>query len=147
MKTKKLWKGFLGKAVMAALLMGIASCSLTASPPTEEFLNLTVGVVYSNNGVPNIVKGVTLREFVEGRSGVWEKVNDSQWIFRIKSNDQLTKQNNEVTMLFVRQQIEGNDTVIFQRVILNGQEMSGREKDTVFNQIAYGIMRAKGSVK
>lgn len=131
--------------VMAMLAVGLAAC--TSSPPDEGFMNTSVGVIYSNN-VPNIVQGVTLKDFIAAsKPGSWEKVNDSQWIYRINSEDQLTKQKTEISMQFTRQQIEGNDAVILHRVVADGQEMPGFSKDSLFNQIAFGIKQAKGLTK
>lgn len=143
MRTKGLWNGFAEKVFMvAAIAVAITSC--TASTPAEDFMNTSVGVIYSNNRIPNIVKEVTLRDFIAAsKPGSWEKIDDNQWIYRVKLGDQLTKQNSEVSMLFVRQQMEGNDGVFLHRVVSDGQEMPGLEKDTLFNQIAYGIVRAR----
>lgn len=95
MRTKGLWNGFAGKVFIVAALAVATSC--TVSTPAEDFMNTSVGVIYSNNRIPNIVKEVTLRDFIAAsKPGNWEKVDDNQWIYRVKLGDQLTKQNSDI---------------------------------------------------
>jgi len=138
-------KNILMLIYMFVVFVGLIGCGQT-SPP-KEFLDSKVGVVYSN-GVMNIVDQVKLRDVIGEitKPANWEKVDNNQWMYRIKSEDPITKKKDESVLLFVRPQ-ERNDSVLLSRVVLNGEDLPTLAKDQFFNQMMYGIMQKKDSTK
>ena len=134
------------RTMLTILLIGMASCAY--SQPDEGFLSLNPGLAHSN-GIVQPFKEITLKEFIAAanKDGKWKKVDNNQWIYTIKGADQLTKANNEVSMLFVREQAQGQDAAILRRVVANGQEMPELVRSNLFYEIVSRIAQAKGTAQ
>lgn len=142
-KEKLIYPGRLTQiAMLIILIAGMASCA--SSQPGEEFLSLNPGIAHSN-GIVQPFKEITVKEFIAAanKDGKWKKVDNSQWIYTIKGTDQLTKANNEVAMLFVKEQAQGQDAAILRRVVANGQEMPELVRSNLFFEIVSRIAQAK----
>lgn len=115
----------------------------SASQPPKEFFDLKVGVVYSNGYLFVPDEKLTLRELIQRtvKPGKWEKVDNNQWIYRVKDRDAITKQENETSILFVRP-LDRQDVAILSRVVVNGVDASSFEKDAIFNQLVFPLIEA-----
>jgi len=67
------------RTMLMIFLVGMASCAY--SQPDEEFLNLSVGIAFSN-GIVSREKEVTVKEFIDAfnKEGKWKKEDSNQWI-------------------------------------------------------------------
>lgn len=144
----------LRNGVVIIFITLVYSICLAAQPP-EKFLNYNLRSVYSGMGEGGTQRlRVTLKDFVNLglKKGSWEKVSDTQWIYRIKGQDPVTKRVDNTALVFSR--VEGNrelqdffkDDVILSRVVINNQEMSAAEIFAFSWQIASTIysMTEKG---
>lgn len=133
-------------AMLVILIAGMASCA--SSQPGEEFLNLSIGFAFSNDNVGR-EKEVTLKEFIDAlnKDGNWKKDNINQWIYTIKKADQMTNTTNEMSILFVREEVEGHDAAVIRRMVVNGQEVRGNMTVSLFVDIVKKVLGAKGTAQ
>lgn len=126
---------------LVALQIILWGCSGTSAPDT--LLAAKVAVKYSN-GVLYFPKsnGPTLRKFIASiNPGKWEKIDNNQWIYRVKTTDAVTRKDSEISILFVRHPNQ-QDVVVFHRVAANGSDMSSEEKDYLYNQWVLPLVKA-----
>lgn len=143
---KKRLIGRMVVTVMVALTLLITATGCS-SEPTTDFLNLPLCVVYSNNGVEGTFGDkVTVNDLITHGFKVeieksWKKFDDSTWSFIAKATDKVTGKSNQLDIVLVRQ--TNPDRVIFHRLLIDGQEANGYEKDTMANQLAYNASDGK----
>jgi len=129
--------------VICFILIGCGS-----PPPPKEFLDLKVGVYYADLGTAlSIQENVNLSEFISSipKPGKWEKVDNIQYIYRIKGEDAITKKKEETALLFMKH--TENNAVILRRVAFNGEDIPSGAKDQLFNNIALPLALKKASNK
>ncbi len=99
--------------------------------PPKSFLDLSIG--YSKDAGE-----ITLNQFINViKPGNWEKIDNSQWIYRFKSFDPLTSKVKDISLLFVRSKggvAEGitDKMVGLHRMTVNGNELSFSELNSKF---------------
>lgn len=129
---KKFWIFFI---MTLATIFLFQSLSLAAQPP-EKFMNYNLRSVYHGMGDGGTQDfGITVREFVElGLSkGNWERVNDEQWNYKIRTIDNVTKEVMNTVFVFSRykgdkssEEFFKND-VILTRIVSNDYDLRDRE--------------------
>jgi len=113
-----------------------------SSAPTNEFLNLPLHVIYSNNGAEgsfgdkvSVINFVNYG-FIPDVKKSWKKIDENTWSLLVNAKDKLTGQETELNIVLVK--LSNPDRVIFHRLLINGKEANGYEKDTIANQLAFG---------
>lgn len=92
--------------------------------PADDFLNRKVAIEY-----PSFQKYTKcpLDEFMKGmKSGKWMKMSDAQWLYNMKNEKY------DICVLFVKHPLL-QEAVMFQRVIINGKDVSVEGLVTLFN--------------
>lgn len=92
--------------------------------PADAFLNRKVAIEY-----PSFQKYTKcpLDEFIKGmKSGKWMKMSDAQWLYNMKNEKY------DIYVLFVEHPLL-QEAVMFQRVIINGKDVSAEGLVTLFN--------------
>ncbi len=92
--------------------------------PADAFLNRKVAIEY-----PSFQKYTKcpLDEFIKGmKSGKWMKMSDAQWLYNMKNEKY------DIYVLFVEHPLL-QEAVMFQRVIINGKDVSVEGLVTLFN--------------
>ncbi len=131
-----------------ALSLNLAVCY--ADEPNKEFFSGTFAsaspmgnVVVANDATP-------IFDFFKKRPVEWEKIDDNQWVVRIKNKDPLTGNNNETAIMFVREMSSGyekNGTfLVMNRAVTNGKEVPPSEVNSLAMQI-YIMERPPGMPK
>lgn len=107
--------------------------------PNKDFFSGTFAsaspmgnVVVANDATP-------IFDFFKKKSAEWEKIDDNQWVARIKNRDPLTGNNNETAILLVREMSSGYDQnsnfLLMSRAVFNGKEISPSEVNSLAMQI------------
>lgn len=135
--------GLAQMAMLTILFVGIGLCA--SSQPDEDFLNLSVGIAFSN-GVVEREEDITVKEFIAAlnQEGKWRKGDINQWIYTIKKTDPMTNTTNDMSILFVKEKVGGHAAAIMRRVVANGQEMPELVRVNLFAEILKRIFEAKG---
>ena len=140
-------QGSKGKSLLGAILVGLFSLTsgCSSGSPTEEFLKSPLAVVYMN-GAEGRFDGITVEELAtyginQQAQKTWKHVEDGIWSLTASQKDNVTGTSTEV--IFVLVQKTGPDRVIFDRVIVNGEEASAMAKDQFANTIGFGALKAK----
>lgn len=131
-----------------ALSLNLAVCY--ADEPNKDFFSGTFAsaspmgnVVVANDATP-------IYDFFKKRPVEWEKIDDNQWIARIKNRDPLTGNDNETAIMFVREMSSGYEKnssfLVMRRAVNNGKEVSPSEVNSLAMQI-YIMERPPGMPK
>jgi len=127
------------------IFLVITGCSQNIPP--QEFMDAKVGVYYANLETALSIQDVKLSEFISSipKPGKWEKVDNIQYVYRIKTEDAITKKNEETALLFIK--LSEANAVILKRIAFNGEDIPSGAKDQLFNNIALPLALKKASNK
>lgn len=109
--------------LICSMICGTAA----AAEPDSLFLNYNLRSVYHGIGEGGTVSlNVTLKDFIDLglKQGTWERVSDSEWIFRVSKIDQLSGQEKVTSFEFVRVADFFKDDVLLNRMMINDIELS-----------------------
>ncbi len=129
-------------------IMLFASTSFAAPP--ADFLNTEVYAIIPVNGLAD--GGAPLKRFVDTglKSGVWKKIAENQWTYRITNIDPVSRKKVDVTLQFIKtplQEFKGKKVIVLNRVVDGGREYSPRDVYNFFMQIAGNLPATQQELK
>lgn len=140
----------MGKTLVLLLLSLFVATfwGCSASQPPKDFLDAKIGYVISNGAPVVPSEQLKLKEFVEKglKPGRWEKAENNQWIYRVKSTDAVTQKETDAAILFVNHP-DKQDTVVLARVVENGTDFNSLEVYNFFWQIVTPLINAQKEKK
>ena len=131
-----------GKITKIANKCSYADVPNEPNEPNEPNKGFFSGTFASASPMGNVVvadDASPIFDFFKKRPVEWEKLNDDQWIARIKNTDPLTGKYNETAILLVREMSSGKKInskfLLMSRVVHNGKEVPASEVNSLAMQM------------